>query len=45
LITRGILLVDGRLTIGRMMGANGRRRVVITGLGAVIPLASDVPTS
>jgi 3-oxoacyl-[acyl-carrier-protein] synthase II len=27
------------------MGANGRRRVVITGLGAVTPFASDVATS
>jgi hypothetical protein len=27
------------------MGANGRRRVVITGLGAVTPLASEIATS
>ncbi len=27
------------------MGANGHRRVVITGLGAVTPLASDIATS
>jgi hypothetical protein len=31
IITREVLLVDGRLGIGGLMGANGRRRVVITG--------------
>jgi 3-oxoacyl-[acyl-carrier-protein] synthase II len=44
-ITREVLLGDGRLGMGGLMAANGRRRVVITGLGAVTPLASSVATS
>ena len=40
-----VLLVEGRLGIGGLVAANGRRRVVITGLGAVTPLASGVATS
>jgi hypothetical protein len=35
---------EGRLEIGGVMGANGRRRVVITGLGAVTPLAGEIAT-
>jgi hypothetical protein len=34
-ITREVVPAEGRLGIGGVMGANGRRRVVITGLGAV----------